>query len=114
MTEDKNIAVVNENTPNVIRKTNGKKLHPCPVCGRETENKYCSKECYYDSLRKVSHTVTEKLGMLDNTNRCWQCGKEMPIDRYSAYCEECEMQVVYETGQATDLTEEKENNKNIA
>lgn len=82
--------------------------HPCPVCGKMTEKKFCSKECFYDSLRKKSHTATEKKWAdLDNTNRCWQCGKPMPIDRYSAYCEECEMQIVY-TVSETDLTDDSQ------
>lgn len=71
-----------------------KKNPICPICGKETTGKkFCSRECYYDSLKKQSHTVTEKLGALDNRNLCAQCGKEMPIDRYSMYCEECEMHI---------------------
>lgn len=80
------------------------KTHQCPVCGTPTKKKFCSKQCFYDSLRKKSHTVTEKLGSLDNTNRCWQCGKPMPLDRYSAYCEDCEMHLEFITGYSTDLT----------
>ena len=69
-----------------------KKEHACPVCGKMTTNsKYCSKECHYQDLKRKTYTRKDKFKDLDDTNRCAQCHKVMPIDRYSMYCEECEM-----------------------
>lgn len=69
--------------------------HPCPVCGKMTTNpKMCSKECVRKSFKMRSSTGRDKkLSELDNTNRCAQCKKPMPLDRYSMYCEECEMHI---------------------
>lgn len=71
-----------------------KQEHPCPVCGKMTSNKNtCSQKCYYESLKKKTHPYKNKFEGLDDTNRCAQCHKVMPIDRYSMYCEECEMHI---------------------
>lgn len=69
--------------------------HPCPICGKMTENKgCCSKECYHQQMKmRSSGRTTSELDKLDNTNRCHQCKKPMPLDRYSMYCEECEMHI---------------------
>lgn len=70
------------------------KEHPCPVCGKMTSNKkVCSKKCHYESLKKKTYKRKDKFEGLDDTNRCAQCHKVMPIDRYSMYCEECEMHI---------------------
>ena len=69
--------------------------HACPVCGKMTTNpKMCSRGCYTASLKLNGTTSTLKLGALDNTNRCRQCGCVMPTDRYSMYCEACEMLII--------------------
>jgi predicted nucleic acid-binding Zn ribbon protein len=73
--------------------TQGKE-HKCPVCGELTTKKFCSQRCYWDSLKQKSQKSTTDLAAYDNTNRCFQCGKVMPLNRYSAYCEECEMRIV--------------------
>ena len=71
-----------------------KQEHPCPVCGKMTTNKsVCSKKCHYQTLKKQTYTRKGKFEGLDDTNRCAQCHKVMPIDRYSMYCEECEMHI---------------------
>ena len=71
--------------------------HLCPVCGKETTNpKFCSKECFRKNVETKGSTGTLKLSSLDNTNRCRQCGCVMPLDRYSMYCEGCELLIVDE------------------
>ena len=73
--------------------TNKKEPHPCPICGKMTTNpKLCSRECVNKSFKMKSSTGKDKkLSALDNSNICRQCKKPMPLDRYSMYCEECEM-----------------------
>ena len=70
--------------------------HPCPVCGTPTKKKFCCQRCYGDYLRAKANAPksTTNLAVYDNTNRCFKCNKPMPLDRYSAYCEECEMHLV--------------------
>lgn len=71
-----------------------KKEHACPVCGKMTTNKNaCSQKCYYETLKNRTYTRKDKFEGLDDTNRCAQCHKAMPADRYSMYCEECEMHI---------------------
>lgn len=68
--------------------------HPCPVCGKMTTNpKMCSKECVAASLKDKARMGKDKLKTLDDSNICRQCKKPMPLDRYSMYCEECEMHI---------------------
>lgn len=70
------------------------KEHPCPVCGKMTKNKkVCSLKCHYKTLKNHPHGYKNKFAALDDTNRCAQCGEPMPIDRYSMYCEACEMHI---------------------
>lgn len=67
--------------------------HPCPICGKMTTNKnFCSKDCFFMDKRVNLVHVTEKI-KLDNRNICHQCKKPMPADRYSMYCEECELHI---------------------
>lgn len=74
--------------------TQGKE-HKCPVCGKKTTNKnVCSRECYYKSLKTKPSIGTLKIQNLDGRNLCHQCKKEMPMDRYSMYCEECELMII--------------------
>ena len=71
-----------------------KKEHACPVCGKMTTNKNtCSQKCYYQTLKNRTYNRQNKFDGLDDTNRCAQCHKAMPADRYSMYCEECEMHI---------------------
>ena len=65
----------------------------CPECGKPTKRKYCSKECFHAALKKKSPKATNLLAQYDNTNICYQCKKPMPMDRYSMYCEECELMI---------------------
>jgi predicted nucleic acid-binding Zn ribbon protein len=68
--------------------------HPCPVCGKLTKNNsVCSRECHHARQRQKTHLFKNKFAALDDTNRCAQCGEVMPIDRYSMYCEACEMHI---------------------
>lgn len=69
------------------------KEHPCPVCGKMTTNKtVCSRECHYKAMSTKSTTGTQKIA-LSNQNICAQCKRPMPINRYSMYCEECELHI---------------------
>lgn len=72
------------------------KEHPCPVCGKMTTNKVvCSRSCQAIRLKTHNSKPTLKIKDLDGTNYCAQCHKPMPVDRYSMYCEECEMHIEY-------------------
>ena len=72
-------------------KAKNKRRHKCPVCGKLTFNKsVCSQACYHKQRKESSTTSTNKIP-LDNRNLCGKCKKPMPMDRYSMYCEECEM-----------------------
>lgn len=71
--------------------------HACPICGKMTTNpSVCSRECYSKKLKLKGTKNTLKLASLDNTNRCAQCGAIMPTDRYSMYCEACELHIEYD------------------
>lgn len=70
------------------------KPHKCPVCGKLTTNAmFCSRKCRGVDLKKYVSKGTLKIKDLDGRNLCAQCKKEMPLDRYSMYCEECEMHI---------------------
>lgn len=69
----------------------------CANCGKEIDKgKYCSKECYFDYVKKNGTTHHNELEKYSNQNKCIQCGKLMDINRISAYCEECEMLIIEE------------------
>lgn len=68
--------------------------HKCPVCGKLTTNRFvCSRKCRGKTLKNKTYLRKDKFGGLDDTNRCAQCHQPMPQDRYSMYCEECEMHI---------------------
>jgi hypothetical protein len=77
-----------------MKKKSTKKVvepHPCLICGKmTTNNKFCSNACFLKDRKTNLTHVTEKI-KLDNRNICHQCKKVMPADRYSMYCEECEL-----------------------
>lgn len=80
----------------VKKKTKTNQEHPCAVCGKPTTNKVvCSEECRKKRLQTHNSKPTLKLTGLDGNNYCAQCHKIMPPDRYSMYCEECELLVEY-------------------
>lgn len=80
----------------IVNKKRKDKKHPCAVCGKLTENKVvCSEECRRKRLQTHNFKPTLKLTGLDGNNYCAQCHKLMSPDRYSMYCEECEMLVEY-------------------
>ena len=68
--------------------------HPCLVCGKMTTNAAtCSRKCAATYMRGKAKLGTQKLAQFDDSNICRQCKKPMPPDRYSMYCEECEMHI---------------------
>lgn len=71
-----------------------KKLR-CVNCGKEIKKgKYCNRKCFIEN-KKLNGTIHHNaLDKLSNRNYCVQCGKQMDINRISAYCEECEMLIV--------------------
>lgn len=71
-----------------------KPKHPCPVCGKMTSNAMmCSRRCAALNMLGKAKLGTQKLAQFDDSNICRQCKKPMPPDRYSMYCEECEMHI---------------------
>lgn len=74
-----------------------KKKSKCLVCGKEIEKgKFCCRQHFYEYTKKNGTVHHNKLEQYSNKNLCIQCGKEMDVNRISAYCEECEMLIIEE------------------